>query len=334
MNRRTVVIAASCALLISAVVVLALRSSEPTPANSTVQSMEDGIAQPTEQTTIPKPEPSVLSVDTSVETESVAPTQPEVSESADAPDSDESEPCIPPEDIFAQPVFVEELKRMEPVSIIGSDYEVFLDVDKAGLRSFAEQGNSAAMVLYAMYLSAEAKGEDPERLVAMMTQFSITPSNPGFIAIGGADLREAPANAKALFEESEYWYREAVARGRIMALVLLGEVRSKLGRTIEDLELDLSDEAQAIVEKSGYPASTMMAHMSAVAKLVPNLGNQVSAATSTNEEVQLLNEAVAEALSNQVIEDAAALGLSIPVIPSANPEFAKLESRMCKPGTY
>ncbi|MEL6368817.1 MAG: hypothetical protein AAFR91_02705 [Pseudomonadota bacterium] len=60
-------------------------------------------------------------------------------------------------------------------------------IDKAGLRSFAEQGNSAAMVLYGMYNSAEAKGEDPGRLVSMVTQFSITPSNLGFIAVGGAD---------------------------------------------------------------------------------------------------------------------------------------------------
>ncbi len=323
-------------MLISAAIVIALRSDEPRPTNSTIPSMADGITQPAEQPTKQKPEFSVLSVDTSIETASVAPMQPEVPESADTPDFDESKPCIAPEDIFSEPAFVAELERMEPVSIIGRDYEVFLDVDKAGLRSFAEQGNSAAMVLYGMYLSAEAKGEDPERLVSMVTQFSITPSNLGFIAVGGADLREAPENAKALFEESEYWYREAVARGRVMALVLLGEVRSKLGRTVNDLELDLSPEARAIADKrgGGYPASTMMAHMGAITKLVPELDNQMSTSDSTNEEIQLLNDAVAEALSNQVIEDAAALGLSIPVIPPADPEYAELEARICKPGAF
>ncbi|MEL6214560.1 MAG: hypothetical protein AAFQ99_02665, partial [Pseudomonadota bacterium] len=152
MNRRTLLIAASSAMLISAAIVMALRSDAPVSSGAIVHETADEFMQPVAAPASPPGEIPVIPTETFTATEPI--DAPPVE---DATAEEPSLSCVRWEDLTSDPLYDEEMARLQPVAVFGKDYEVFLDVSKPDLRSFAEQGDSAAMVLYGAYLSAEAQ---------------------------------------------------------------------------------------------------------------------------------------------------------------------------------
>jgi len=129
--------------------------------------------------------------------------------------------CLTVKQFEELPELRQDAERMESVSSTGAALTAYESLGEDTLQSFANQGDSAAMVvLGAMNVMRAYEKDDSAAIRWLNGEQSIADINVG--------TEELSGNASLALNEAAYWFYEAASHGRVMALQQHGQVKGRL----------------------------------------------------------------------------------------------------------
>lgn len=121
--------------------------------------------------------------------------------------------CLTERQFEELPELMQEAERMEAISASGTALTAYENLGEDSLQSFANQGDSAAMVV----------------LGAMQVMRAIDwLSGKNLIDDVNIGTDELSGTASLALNEAAYWFYEAASHGRVMALQQYGQVKGRL----------------------------------------------------------------------------------------------------------
>jgi len=112
------------------------------------------------------------------------------------------------------------MRQLDAAAARGADIEIFRGLDEAEILGYAEQGDSAAMIVTGAILVLQAYGSNSSRAIDWL-------SGDGYLEDVDPDQPVSP-NAGLALNDAAYWFYRAALHGRLLALQHYGEVRSQL----------------------------------------------------------------------------------------------------------
>jgi hypothetical protein len=129
--------------------------------------------------------------------------------------------CLTERQFEELPELMQEAERMEAISASGTALTAYENLGEDSLQSFANQGDSAAMVvLGAMQVMRAYKIDDSRAIDWLSGKNLIDDVNIGTDELSGT--------ASLALNEAAYWFYEAASHGRVMALQQYGQVKGRL----------------------------------------------------------------------------------------------------------
>lgn len=129
--------------------------------------------------------------------------------------------CLTLKQFEEVPGLVQDAARMESVAASGAVLDAFRGLDDAALQSYAEQGDSAAMLVMGANAVMRAFGKNQSLAIEWLNHRERISD----LDLGNSEL--TPAASLAL-NDAAYWFYEAASHGRLLALQNYGQVRGRL----------------------------------------------------------------------------------------------------------
>lgn len=156
--------------------------------------------------------------------------KPESQQVGEAPDPDrevtgaaqvDEQACLTFEQFEQLPEVLQDMARIEQVSVSGTPMSAYENLGEATLHGFAEQGDAAAMaVLGAMHVMRAYQVNESLALEWLNHGQRISD-----LDLGNSQLSSA---ASLSLNDAAYWFYEAAMHGRVLALQNYGQVRGRL----------------------------------------------------------------------------------------------------------
>jgi len=139
-----------------------------------------------------------------------------------APTATADEPgCLTLKQFGEHPQLLQDMYRLGSVSAGGANIDAYRGVDDASLRSYAEQGDGAAMAVVGAKAVMRAFDKDESRAIELLSG--------GFhVEELTLQLGSVPPDVGMELNDAAYWFYQAALHGRLFALQHYGSVRSKL----------------------------------------------------------------------------------------------------------
>lgn len=246
-----------------------------------------------------------------------------------ATEEDGSEPvdqpgCLTLKQFEEIPGLNQDAARMESVSASGVVLDAYRGLDDAALQSYAEQGDSAAMLVMGANAVMRAFGMDQSLAIEWLNNRERISD----LDLGNSELTSA---ASLALNDAAYWFYEAASHGRLLALQNYGQVRGRLFGGPVGLGW-ISQEEYDSLDASGktslVPANlyAQVAYDIAPALREGALGNLTRMAPESSIQQDVRRDLVAE-----FEETLSASGLPpVSVAPTASPDTEALFDQLCE----
>jgi hypothetical protein len=129
--------------------------------------------------------------------------------------------CLTERQFEELPELMQEAERMEAISASGTALTAYENLGEDSLQSFANQGDSAAMVVLGAMQVMRAYEIDDSRAIDWLSGKNLIDD----VNIGTDELS---GTASLALNEAAYWFYEAASHGRVMALQQYGQVKGRL----------------------------------------------------------------------------------------------------------
>jgi len=140
----------------------------------------------------------------------------------DAADAGEEEPdCITMDELNAHPLIRQVQSQADAAATNGADIEKFRGLDDATVRGYADQGDSAAMVVVGAMSVMRAFRMDASRAVDWL-------ANGGELEGVVMEQQQMSSDAGLALNDAAYWFYQAALHGKVLALQHYGQVRGQL----------------------------------------------------------------------------------------------------------
>ena len=160
----------------------------------------------------PKPAPDMPATD--AVPESIAPSV--------AENPGEKEPdCLTADELNALPLIRQLRSQADAAATNGADIERFRGIDDVSVRGFADQGDSAAMVVVGAMSVMRAFRMDASRAVDWL-------ANGGELEGVVMEQQQMSSDASLALNDAAYWFYQAALHGKVFALQHYGQVRGQL----------------------------------------------------------------------------------------------------------
>jgi len=128
--------------------------------------------------------------------------------------------CLTLDQVRAHPIVRQLMSRLDAAAARGVDIEIYRGLDESEVLGYAEQGDSAAMVVTGAILALRAYDADSSRVIEWLTSIG---------HLDGVEIRQQmSSDASLALNDAAHWFYQAALNGRLMALPLYGQVRSQL----------------------------------------------------------------------------------------------------------
>ncbi len=129
--------------------------------------------------------------------------------------------CLTLRQFEQTPEVVQDMARLEPLSVHGTAMSAYESLDEDTLRGFAEQGDSAAMAIIGAIYVLRAYDLDESLAIAWLNDDQTISD----LDLGNSQLSSA---ASLSLNEAAYWFYESAMHGRLFALQNYGRSRGRL----------------------------------------------------------------------------------------------------------
>lgn len=290
-------------LVVAAAIAYRVFSTSPPPPEMTTESL----AQPE----LPS---ATTSVDTAIEERAVP----------SAAAAMEAEPdCLPVDELNRHPLVLKLQSQADTAATDGIDIEKFRGIDDATVRGYADQGDSAAMVVVGAMSVMRAFRVDTSRAVDWL-------ANGGALDGVVMEQQEMSPDAGLALNDAAYWFYQAALHGKVFALRHYGQVRDQLfgGPVglgwIEQQDYDALERDQQLV------LSPARIYGSAAAAMRPVPDENVSRTPVSKSPVSEIAERVLFDIRSNFDDSIADAALPQPTTSSSDvAEYERLMSQVC-----
>ncbi|MGI9205454.1 MAG: hypothetical protein ACR2Q3_15680 [Woeseiaceae bacterium] len=134
---------------------------------------------------------------------------------------EEESDCITTAELNAHPLIRQFQSQADAAATNGADIEKFRGVDDASVRGYADQGDSAAMVVVGAMSVMRAFRVDASRAVDWL-------DNGGELEGVVMEQQQMSSDAGLALNDAAYWFYQAALHGKVFALQHYGQVRGQL----------------------------------------------------------------------------------------------------------
>jgi hypothetical protein len=255
------------------------------------------------------------------ELEAEGPTQ---SKTADQRSQDDTPGCLTERELDSNPLIRQDGERFHSVATNGPHIEIFRGVSEGSLRSFAAQGDSAAMAVLGARSVMRALGLDEHRAVSWLQfeDLSTETMLPG---------RTFSESALLELDEAAVWFYRAAMHGRLYALRNYGDVMyARYGGPV-GLDWITEDDFRLVSNREKAALAPSNVYQNVANDVAPQLtegpiGWLGDMTIRADVEGQIRNELVGEFLKAR---DAAGLP-PISVADTASPDIDALLAKLCE----
>lgn len=232
--------------------------------------------------------------------------------------------CLTPEEAQSHPLIMEFRKHRAAVATDGVDVEKFRGIDEATVRNYAEQGDSAAMVVVGAMAVIRAQESDSSGAVDWL-------SDHDDLDYAAASQNQISPEAGLALNDAAYWFYEAALHGRTDALRHYGIVRGKLFGGAVGLGWISQEEWDAMDYRQQQELWPLNVYHNVAVDLMPRPEDGIvrsSLRTESKSEIATEIRSNVHNEFNMAIEDA---GLPPPATSFGDfAEYKELEARFCR----
>lgn len=245
-----------------------------------------------------------------------------INESSPASESiDDRAGCLTLDEFRAHPEARRVIGQLDSIAATGTDIETYRALDESTVRGFAEQGDSAAMVVVGAISVMRAHGIDESRAVDWLNRIEDSED------LKLQTQRLSPEAGLAL-NDAAYWFYQAALNGRVLALQYYGQVRSMLFGGPIGLGWISREEYESLERSQVSELLPVNLYRQVAFDLAPQLALlDESRDTASGSEIarRIRGDLVGE--FNQTLAESELSPLNIPA--AASPEFEALRARIC-----
>ena len=239
------------------------------------------------------------------------------------PSPSEQTDCLSVSELQAHPLVQELLSLRVAISTNGADVEKFRGLDETEVRGYADQGDSAAMVVVGAMSVMRANQADGSEAIDWLV-------DGGSADIFFDEQQQLSSEAGLALNDAAYWFYQAALNGRVFALQKYGQVRGKLFGGAVGLGWISQEDFDGLNDTQRNELRPINMYHTLALDLSPRpddgaLRSTVRTQTSNDFAVQVQSDIHHE--FNMAVVDS---GLSPPLVSAADlAEFEALEAQLC-----
>lgn len=232
--------------------------------------------------------------------------------------------CLTLKQFEELPELIQDAARMEAVSANGNALNAYQFLGEDTLRGFADQGDSAAMVIIGANAVVRAFEMDPSLAVDWLNhKQQINDLNFG--------KEELSATASLELNDAAYWFYEAAMRGRLLALQNYGQVRGRLFGGPVGLGWITREEYDALSASEKTSIDPANVYNQVAYDIAPALRKGALGGLSRMIPQSALQQAIRQDLVTEFEQTLSDSGLpAIEVAPAASSEIEALFDQICE----
>jgi len=237
--------------------------------------------------------------------------------------TDDEPGCLTFLQLHNMPTVAQDAARLVALQTHGIPIAPYESFDESTLRAFADQGDSAAMVVIGATAILRAYNIDESLATGWLNdEFVITD-----LDVGGTQLS---SDASLLLNEAAYWFYQAALHGRLFALQHYGTARNRLFGGPIGLGWISQDEFDELGNEEMSSLHPFEVYTQVAYDIAPQLREGLLADLSRDFPESDLQLAIRASLVAEFAETLADSGLQrVEIAPTASPGIAELYDQIC-----